>query len=409
MYTYIQAPEEGYVIIIGSSWYFTNRDESFKFCQLYQGEDMYASLSGRVNRWKPYHDEYGDWISSYMPLKDKDGNVVGGVGVDVPATQITSIRNDLLRMWIIVFLGILVLSLLIAYSLTMISRPLGKLASLTGSVNDGIPAIATTDFDVRRGRYDDEIDILSKSLKGMIDRLNNQAVELSRSQAEMRALAQNMIHSQESERKYLSHELHDEAGQLLVVLKILLSDILVELPGGEAEQPAGGFDFSSARNRMLYAIQQIEKTLGIVRDLSRQIRPPLLDVGDPNMAFREYCWEFSELTRIEIVYEGTVDPNASEEVVVSFYRFLQETLTNASKHSHPTRILVRAQMDGDWIQMSVEDNGQGGQTPAVPNGVGILGLKERFSLLGGTVEAKSVPGGFQAVARAPLVHPKGAS
>jgi len=403
VYTYIKAPEAGYVIMIGSSWYFTNRDESFKFCQSYNGPTMYASLSERIDKWTPYHDVYGYWITSYIPIKDENGDVLGGVGVDVPASQVIEIRNDLLLRAGIILLGLTFISFFVAYNLTQtISKPLGTLTRLTGSVKDGKPAISSADFNLRRGRYEDEIDVLAKSVEDMLDRLNKQAAELSRSRAEMQNLARSMILTQESERKYISHELHDEAGQLLVTLQIALSDILLELPEKENEKPAGSMDYANLKKYLQNATNQIGKTLNVLRTLSRQMRPPLLDVGDVNLALKQYCTDFSQQTKVEVIYEGEIVPNPPEEVAISFYRFLQEALTNAVKHSQPNRIIVQAQIDKNWIQMSVQDNGQGRGASPSDQGIGLLGLKERFLLLGGNIETKSVSEGFLLVARAPL-------
>ena len=403
IYTYVIGPEEGYIITIGTSWYFTHPGEGFKFCQLYEAPNSYKALSGRINIWEPYNDEYGYWITTYAPIKDKNGVVIGGMGVDVPASQIVDIQNDLLRVAVIFFFATILISFVVAFSLTeLISKPLSKLTELTGSVKDGTSTVDFSSVARRRSLWRDEIDIMSSSVQDMMNRLNKQTSELSQSRAEMQDLAHGVIRAQENERKYISRELHGEAGQLLAMLKTTLDDLILDLPADKDTDPSLTFDWSSFRERLTHAEKQIEETLGVVRSISHEMRPTLLDVGDVNLALQGYCKEFAQRWKIDINYEGTIIPNPPEEVAVSFYRFLQEALTNAYKHSSATKVSVRAKMDLDWIEMSVENDGYKSGADAASKGIGIAGLKERFFLLGGNVEALSIPGGFIIIARAPL-------
>jgi signal transduction histidine kinase len=397
VYTYVIGPEKDYVITVGSSQYFTNHDESLKFCQLYRAPNMYKGLFERVDLWTPYHDQYGDWITTHLPIKGKNGTMIGAIRVDVSASHIVDTQHDLLFGAAIMLLGTLLVSLGIAYNLTeIIFKPLGRW-------KNNAAIIDLSSYKIQRGRWRDETDILSEAVQGMLSRLSKQTEELKQSRAAMQDLAHGVIRAQESERKYISRELHSEVSQLLAILKTSLDDILLDLPNKDMEHP-DNFNYSFSRERLTYAKEQIEKTLGVVRAISHKMRPSLLDVGDVNLALNDYCKEFSQRQKIEVVYDGFIIPNPSEEVAVSFYRFLQEALTNVTKHSSATKIWVRAQMDANWIQISVEDNGHGDQSTSAARGIGIAGLKERFFLLGGIVETRPVPGGFLVIARAPLIR-----
>lgn len=402
IYTYIPGPEPGSVIMISSSWYYTNPEVSFKFCQLYEAPTLYKSLTGRIDVWEPYHDEYGDWISTYVPLYDADGVVVGGVGVDVPASLIVDIERGLQVRSIIVLFSTVVISFLIAYALSeAISKRLVQLTRLTSNVQDSASIVDFSGYGIQRSWWHDEIETLFDSVRSMMLRLKKQSDDLEKSRSEMQELAQGVIRAQENERKYISRELHSEAGQLLTMMKTTLADILHEFPSDEKPM-LKNFDHGPFRNRMEHAAQQIEETLGMVRALSHQMRPSLLDVGDVNIALNEYCSEFAQQQKVEVTYEGSLIPNMTEELAVSFYRFLQEALTNTSKHASATRIWVRAEMEGGWAQLSVEDNGRGDQSANSARGIGVAGLKERFFLLGGKVESRSITGGYLIYARAPL-------
>jgi signal transduction histidine kinase len=275
---------------------------------------------------------------------------------------------------------------------------------LTGEIKDGT---SVADFSTvkRQGAWShDEIDDLLFSVEDMLSRLNKQTAELSQSREKMQEVVHDTIRAQESERKYISRELHDEAGQLLVTLKSTLDDIIFEFPDdGDATLPSK-FDHMSLQKRLEDASNQIEKTLGVVRAISHQMRPSLLDVGDVNLAFKSYCTEFSQRHKIEVIYEGVMIPNLPEDAAVSFYRFLQESLTNVFKHSSATRVRVQAQMDADSVQMSVENDGRKYEAISEAHGIGLAGLKERFALLGGEVDVNIVPGGFIVVARIPLAR-----
>ena len=407
VYTYVASSEKGYVLTIGSSWYFTNPKESFRFCQLYEAPNMYktASEGERINIWEPYHDEYGYWITSFAPIRDENGVIIGGVAVDVPASLVVAIQKEHFRRYLIFSVVTALMFFLVLYYLSqIIFRPITRLAALTGGVKDGTSVADFSTVKQQSVWLRDEIDDLVFSVEDMLSRLNKQTAELSQSREKMQEVVHDTIRAQESERKYISRELHDEAGQLLITLKSALDDIIFEFPDDGDPTPPSKFDHVPLQKRLEDASIQIEKTLGVVRAISHQIRPSLLDVGDVNLALKSYCAEFSQRHKIEVIYEGVMIPNLPEDAAVSFYRFLQESLTNVFKHSSATRVRVRAQMDVDSVQMTVENDGRKNEVVSEANGIGIAGLKERFALLGGDVDIKIVPGGFIVVARIPLAR-----
>lgn len=149
-------------------------------------------------------------------------------------------------------------------------------------------------------------------------------------------------------------------------------------------------------------LSQIDQTLETIRALSHKMRPALLDVGDINLAMREYCGEFQQGKKINIFYEGSDLPHIPEEIAISLFRFLQEALTNVLKHANASEVHVHLLKQADWIKMSVTDNGKGEETGSNQDGIGILGMKERFLLLEGTVQINSNKNGFTIIASVPL-------
>lgn len=249
--------------------------------------------------------------------------------------------------------------------------------------------------------FTDEIDILIDTMLKMQKNLKIKNAELVESREKMQELARTTLRSQESERRHISRELHDQAGQLLVSLRFTVQSLISDLPSNHGLSPQ---QESSLNLRLSSMLTQIDKTLETVRALSHKMRPALLDVGDINLAMQEYCTEFQEGKKITIKYEGAPLPFLAEDTAIAFFRFLQESLTNVLKHADASYVRVRLTSENGWVKMSVEDNGRGEFAGSSQKGIGILGMKERFLLLGGTVETRSIKNGFIITACAPYTQ-----
>ena len=246
----------------------------------------------------------------------------------------------------------------------------------------------------------DEIDILVETMAKMQKTLKKKNAELVESREKMQELARTTLRAQEVERRYISRELHDQAGQLLVSLRYSVQSLISDLPPANEAPKIPLHD--ELQTRLSYMLIQIDKTLNTVRALSHKMRPALLDVGDINLAMQEYCSEFQEGKRINIEYKGAAISHITEDTAIALFRFLQESLTNVLKHAEATHVWVTLTCEDGWVQMKVEDNGRGELTDPGQKGIGIIGMKERFHLLGGTVEAYPSKNGFIITAQAPL-------
>jgi GAF domain-containing protein len=222
--------------------------------------------------------------------------------------------------------------------------------------------------------------------------------ELSTGRALQRRLAQQLVSAQEEERQRVSRELHDEAGQALTALKISLTLIQNDLP---QEQ-------TNTREQVQEAIGLASETMEQIRLIAHALRPPALDTVGLNATLEGFCRDFAARTRLTIEYQGRALPNVPPAITISCYRFLQEALTNVAKHSGADRVEVELSYDGDTLALRVEDNGKGIELSdrvtdtGVPRGIGLLGMWERFELLGGRLDIESAPGrGTRLVARVP--------
>jgi signal transduction histidine kinase len=194
-----------------------------------------------------------------------------------------------------------------------------------------------------------------------------------------------VVAAQEEERRRLSRELHDEAGQALTGLKISLELIQADLPAHSAV----------LRWRLGQAITLADTMMDQMRVLAQDLRPPALDAVGLNLTLEGFCRSFAGRTRLAIDYAGTDLPPLSDTVTIALYRVLQEALTNVAKHAEASHVQVTLRYDAETVCLSIVDNGRGfdrqvvfaGAHPAM--GIGLVGMQERLQLSGGRLEIDS--------------------
>ena len=221
-----------------------------------------------------------------------------------------------------------------------------------------------------------------------------------RKQAEkaIQNLAKQVVYAQEEERRRLSRELHDEAGQALTALKLSLELLRADPP-----------DNAEVLNQYLgKAIALTESTMDCVRLLARGLRPPALDTLGLNLTLQAYCRDFAQRTQLNVSYRGCEVRDLSDAMSISLYRVLQEALTNVAKHAQAGRIRVSLTRAAKHVRLAVTDDGCGFDLDATPmpvqqSGIGLLGMRERLELLEGRLELRTVPGqGLRLAAILPL-------
>jgi signal transduction histidine kinase len=224
---------------------------------------------------------------------------------------------------------------------------------------------------------------LQRAKNELEKRVAERTASLSASQEQLRKLTQQIVNAQEEERRRVSRELHDEAGQMLITLKYSLDSVINELP--DSHQPIS--------QRLSEAITQVDQTSEHIRGLSHSLRPPVFDIVGINLSLKDFCREFSERTKILIQYRGEDIPGLPDAIGISLYRFVQEAFVNISKHAHASQVRVGLRYRKDWVVLSVADNGIGmsDEWESRSTGIGLLGLEERISLLGGHLNILSKP------------------
>jgi PAS domain S-box-containing protein len=227
------------------------------------------------------------------------------------------------------------------------------------------------------------------AIAAFVDITERQQAEQERAQREqLRLLARQVVSVQEQERRRVSRELHDEAGQALTALKISLELMLADLPD----------DAASLRERIYESVMLTDDTMERIRLLARDLRPPALDAVGLGPTLEDVCRDFGERTQLSIDYASGELPALPDAVSICLYRVLQEALTNVAKHAHARRVRVALHRDVDSVSLTVEDDGQGFDSRAIlsstnrPPGIGLLGMQDRIELLGGWLEIDSHPG-----------------
>jgi PAS domain S-box-containing protein len=215
----------------------------------------------------------------------------------------------------------------------------------------------------------------------------------------MRQLTQQVVSAQEQERRRLSRELHDEAGQSLTALKIGLQLVLADLPQ----------KLETQRHQMQEAVALTEQTMEKMRRLAQDLRPPALDAIGLIPTLRDLCQDAAQRSGLSVGFTYKDVPHLPDAINACLYRFLQEALTNALKHAEPGRIWIRIWSNTTEVSLLVGDDGKGFDPKETlllsgkDGGMGLLGMHERLELVGGKLEIQTSPGhGTSLTARVPI-------
>ena len=202
---------------------------------------------------------------------------------------------------------------------------------------------------------------------------------LRRDQEELQSLAGRLITVQEEERKRIARDLHDDLSQRLALLCVDL-DMLRQSLAGSTE---------SARE-LERLRRETDELVADIRQLSHREHHPQLDLGLQH-GVASFCHDFSRTHGIvtELVHEGDLQ-QIPEIVCFTLFRVLQEAMSNVAKHSGADRVTVTLGVHDNQARLRVTDEGRGFETGG-DRGLGLISMRERLRLVGGTMRVKSVP------------------
>jgi PAS domain S-box-containing protein len=200
----------------------------------------------------------------------------------------------------------------------------------------------------------------------------------------LQALSRQLMEVQETERGHLARELHDEIGQMLTGLRLLL-------------KPAGDLPDDADKARLEQARSIVDELVQRVRGLSFDLRPAALDHLGLLPALLALFERYTNQTGVLVNFkQERLDKRFSVEVETSAYRIVQEALTNVARHAGVKSVTVRVWATAETLNLQVEDRGRGFDPDvslAAPGSSGLAGMHERVRLLKGILTIESSPGG----------------
>jgi signal transduction histidine kinase len=224
----------------------------------------------------------------------------------------------------------------------------------------------------------------------ILERSIRYAVTISKSNNELRSLSSKLLTIQEEERKRLAAELHDSIGQTLPAMKFRIEMVLKLRDEG---------DCSTALNHLEQFVPILQRSIEETRNIYMGLRPPMLDnVGLLATLewLRQECMKLYPERHIELE-AGLAEEEVPESLKVNIFRIAQEALNNIAKHSKAEWVDISLLKNGGEIEFVVSDDGVGMnldlilQTSAAKS-LGLISMRERTELTGGSFSIESVPG-----------------
>ena len=248
-------------------------------------------------------------------------------------------------------------------------------------------------------KYDDEGNP-ERILGAMLDITEREkaAELLQKSYKDIRQLASNLQSIREEERTSIAREIHDELGQQLTGLKMDIYWLSRKINTTDNEIAA----------KLKESIELINATVATVRKIATDLRPSILDDLGLIAALEWQGEEFEKRSGTRVEFNNMAgDVLLKPDAVTAIFRIYQELLTNVARHANASLVKVLLQKKDNSVFLSLTDNGTGFNTETISQKktLGLLGIKERTLILGGTYEFKSRPGeGSETIISIPLIH-----
>lgn len=282
-----------------------------------------------------------------------------------PSDEVTEVWRDMQVLFILGGFFLTLILILVYMALRQGLRPLGDLADALAKLENG-------DFTARVGTG------AAKELSPIQIRFNHMASVLEKTMAENHALAGNMLTVQESERRDLARELHDELAPCLFGIRVDLAEIeriAIENKLADVEEKVSSVKLITSHIQSL------------VRKMLSRLRPMTLDDLGLTDALRDMLHNWRD-RQPEIDWEwdfaGELN-DLPDTQQVTVYRVVQECTTNCVRHAEASHVKVEVRREKENIKVTVTDDGKGLDNNSVIKGFGLIGMRERVSALGGKI------------------------
>jgi two-component system, NarL family, sensor histidine kinase UhpB len=224
---------------------------------------------------------------------------------------------------------------------------------------------------------------------------------LENSRRQLRALTARLQSSREEERASVAREIHDELGQVLTALKLNL-DWLERKLGERENEPS----LNPLLDRVVESSEIADSAIKTVQRIASDLRPSALDNLGLAEALQEEARKFQQRNSIPCQVQLPAETlQLSREAATAVFRVTQEALTNVARHAQASSAQVRLCADSAFAELQVEDDGVGIRPESLsnPRSLGLLGMRERASVLGGEVAVAPIsPRGTRVTLRLPI-------
>lgn len=298
------------------------------------------------------------------------------------------------------------LALLFAWGVARsVTKPLAVLTQASeriarGDLDETIPPFGADEigrlgrsFDQMRRALKESLEAVAEGRRDLEKRVQERTQELEvlyrelqREEEARGELLKKVITVQEEERKRIARELHDETSQALTTLLLT-----VETSAGSAPE--------QFREKLTHMKATANRTLDSIHRLIFDLRPSVLDDLGLVSALRWAAESRLEPMGIDLSFEVLgAERRLSPEVEITLFRVGQEAISNIAKHADANSVRIAAEFGGNYFRLQVEDDGKGFRPETVPvsgeaaRGLGLLGIRERAALIGGTIAVQSEPG-----------------
>jgi signal transduction histidine kinase len=218
-----------------------------------------------------------------------------------------------------------------------------------------------------------------------VERLLSNMLAHEQALAQLRALTARLQRVREEERTRVAREVHDDLGQALTAIKLEFAALLRDLPADEGPV--------SQRSQSI--LKRLDETIQSIRRIATELRPGILDDLGLAAALEWVAEDFQTRTGMKVqVRVPDSDLSVDPEHATAVFRIFQETLTNVARHAEATQVEVRLTKENGALTLEVRDNGKGvsEEQLSAATSLGILGMRERVLLLGGTLTISGAPG-----------------
>jgi len=306
--------------------------------------------------------------------------IVGAVGGTLLTRYLAHLPTEA-NLWLILLFAVLGISLSLAVNYWIVKTTLAPMYDLIERV-DRVQA-----GPIEHERLPEE---LSPTLRRLAVAINSMLDRLDERTLQMRALTERAINAHEDERKLIARQLHDDTAQSLSMLIINLD----QLTGLIAP------DQSDVQTRLMKARDLAIGTLKDLRQTAYDLRPTMLDDLGLAPAIRWYARSRLEEAGIHVRLDiaNEVTTRLPPQLETTLYRIAQEAMTNIVRHADAANATIQLARENGHVCLRIEDDGRGFDVAQTPRQAvrrqhfGLLGVRERAELVGGTVNLTSQPG-----------------